>query len=132
MRALVARLSDADLARSMPDGWTVAAVLAHMAFWDRRAAVMVERWQREGRAPGPDDGAAEPYTVNEAAKPQWLALAPRAAANEALAAAEAANHALDNVSPELLRQIVEASPIATSRAYHRLEHLEQIEHALGT
>lgn len=37
LRSLVSRMSDADLRRPMPDGWTVAAVLAHVGFWDARA-----------------------------------------------------------------------------------------------
>jgi hypothetical protein len=35
--ALIARLSDKDLSRPMPAGWTVAGVLAHIGFWDARA-----------------------------------------------------------------------------------------------
>jgi len=41
LRSLVARLSDADLARPMPAGWTVAAILAHLAFWDQRILVLL-------------------------------------------------------------------------------------------
>ena len=36
LRALVARLSDTDLARPMPAGWTVAGVLAHLAHVNSR------------------------------------------------------------------------------------------------
>src|SRR5882672_2875973 len=43
LRALVARLSDTDLARPLPAGWTVAGVLAHLAFWDQRALALLER-----------------------------------------------------------------------------------------
>ena len=32
LRALVTRLSDVELSRPMPGGWTVAAVLAHVGF----------------------------------------------------------------------------------------------------
>ncbi|TMQ17769.1 MAG: hypothetical protein E6K82_20865 [Candidatus Rokuibacteriota bacterium] len=35
LQALVKRLTDADLGRAMPAGWTVGAILAHLAFWDR-------------------------------------------------------------------------------------------------
>src|ERR671939_89289 len=48
LEALVRRLSDPELTRQMDDGWTVAAVLAHLALWDRRATVLVERWRRTG------------------------------------------------------------------------------------
>jgi Mycothiol maleylpyruvate isomerase N-terminal domain len=37
LEAVVGRLTDADLKRPLAAGWTVAAVLAHLAFWDQRA-----------------------------------------------------------------------------------------------
>ena len=36
LRSLVTRSSDEALSRPMPAGWTVAAVLAHIGFWDAR------------------------------------------------------------------------------------------------
>ena len=47
LRALVDRLTDAELARPLDAGWTVAAVLAHVAFWDQRALTLIERWERD-------------------------------------------------------------------------------------
>ena len=35
LEALVGKLDDATLSRPMPDGWTVAGVLAHLAFSDQ-------------------------------------------------------------------------------------------------
>jgi hypothetical protein len=46
LQSLVARLSDADLVRPMPAGWTVAGVLAHLAFWDQRILDLLERWEQ--------------------------------------------------------------------------------------
>ncbi len=37
LQQLIAQLTDADLNRSVGDDWTVAVVLAHLAFWDQRA-----------------------------------------------------------------------------------------------
>jgi hypothetical protein len=131
LQALLQRLSDADLARPLDDGWTISATLAHLAFWDRRAALLVERWLRDGSAPGPSDLIPDIDTLNEAALPQWRAISPRAAATEALAAAEAADLALDRASPALIEQIVAAGrPINPARARHRREHIDQIERAL--
>src|SRR5256885_10578019 len=48
LRALVARLSDADLRRPMPAGWTVSAVLAHAGFWDARAIYWLDTWGPDG------------------------------------------------------------------------------------
>jgi len=132
LEALVAPLSDADLARPLDDGWTISGILGHLAFWDRRAAFLVQLWRSGQRVPSAADDIGDVHTVNEAAKPQWLALAPRAAAEEAVAAARAADGALDHAPPELLQQIVAAGPpISLARAGHRNEHLDQIDQALG-
>ena len=48
LASLVARLSDQDLARPMPGGWTVASVLGHVAFWDQRI-IALDRDVAEGR-----------------------------------------------------------------------------------
>jgi uncharacterized damage-inducible protein DinB len=130
LRSLIERLSDAELAKPMPDGWTVAAVLAHMAFWDRRATVLVDRWTRERRGPEPYELNDDVGQINDGAKPQWLALQPRAAAQEVLAAAEAADRAMAAASPDLIEQMYAASTVNPSRADHRTEHLDQIEDAL--
>ena len=128
LEALVARLSDAELLTPMPDGWTVAAVLAHLAFWDGRAAYLVDLWQTTGARPS----EADPDPVNNAAKPQWLALPPRIAATQAVEAARKADSALDAASPALLEQILAAGPpISLSRAEHRREHLDEIERILA-
>jgi hypothetical protein len=128
LEALVNRLSDADLARPLADGWTISAALAHVGFWERRAAVLVERWQRQGLAKSEGDVDA----INDAAKEQWLALAPRTAAQLAIAAAWAVDDALDAAGDALVRQIeVSEAGINVSRADHRAEHLDEIERALS-
>ena len=38
LQRFVDESSDADLARPIEGDWTVGALLAHIAFWDRRAA----------------------------------------------------------------------------------------------
>jgi Mycothiol maleylpyruvate isomerase N-terminal domain len=127
LEALVDRLSDADLRRDLGDGWTVSAVLAHLAFWDRRAAILVERWRRDGVSISHIDVDV----VNDSAKTDWLALPPRVAARQAVEAARAADAALD-AAPELVEQIVAVGyPINVRRSVHRKEHLDPIERALA-
>ncbi len=127
LETLVQRLTDAELGTALTDGWTVAAVLAHLAFWDRRAANLVERWLRQGI--GRSD--ADVDAINDAAKAQWLALPPRVAAQQAVDAARAADAALD-AAPDLVEQIVAIGyPINPSRAVHRREHLDEIERSLA-
>jgi hypothetical protein len=127
LEALVQRLTDAELATTLNDGWTIAAVLAHLAFWDRRGANLVSRWLQQGI--GRSD--ADVDAINDAAKAQWLALPPRMAAQQAVEAARAIDAALD-AAPDLVEQIVAIGyPINPSRAVHRREHLDEIERALA-
>lgn len=134
LRALVDRLSDQELAQPMPAGWTVAGVLAHLAYWDQRIVVLMDRWGADGRGtpPGPVDEAAMGW-VNDAAKPLCLALPPRAAARLAVEAAVAADQRVAAASDALLAANTAAgSPISVSRAAHRREHLDEIERARTT
>ena len=67
LEALVDKLDDAALSRAMPAGWTVAAVLAHLAFWDQRIVVLVDLLKRG--LPVPTELAADVDWINDAAKP---------------------------------------------------------------
>jgi DinB family protein len=132
LRSLVTRLSDDALSRPMPAGWTVAAMLAHIGFWDARAIFLLDKWGR-GATPSPADYEPEDVDwINDAAKPLCLALPPRAAAQLALRLAEEADGKVAALSDEMLATIRAAgSPINLSRAEHRREHLDDIERALG-
>ena len=132
LRALVARLSDADLARPMPGGWTVAAVLAHLAFWDQRILVLLERWEQSPSAVPHGINEADVDWVNDAAKPHFLAMSPRKAADLAVTIAEAVDAKVAALPDDLLaRNEAAGKPLLMTRAEHRREHLGEIEHALG-
>ena len=130
LEALVGKLDDAALGRAMPAGWTVAAVLAHLAFWDQRIVVLSEQLKRGASVPPPDGGSVD--WINDAAKPAQLALPPRRAATLAVEAARAADQAVATLSVELLAKNAAAGcPINVLRAEHRREHLDEIEHVLA-
>jgi hypothetical protein len=127
LKSLIERLSDQDLDRSVGGGWTVAAALAHVAFWDRRALTLLERWEREGVKPSEADSAA----INGAALPLWLAIPPREAARIALSSAEAVRKKLETVAPEVIEQnVAVGGGVNITRATHWAEHIDQIERAL--
>jgi hypothetical protein len=130
MRALVARLSDAELARPMPGGWTVAAVLAHAAYWDARAIYWIDKWGPDGEPTTYEPENVE--AVNDAAKPLCLALRPRDAARLALRVAEEADRKVKALSDAMLAKIRAKGgpPFNLSRAIHRKEHLDDIERVL--
>jgi hypothetical protein len=133
LRALVDRLSEEDLSRPLAGGWTVAGVLAHMAFWDQRALVLLDVWKAKGAAAGAvprdfDDDMVD--WINDAAKPLILAMPPRIAANVAVDAAVAADERVAGLSDELLAANERTgSYINVLRAEHRREHLDEIEQA---
>lgn len=129
LEALVARLDDVALSRPMPGGWTVAGVLAHLAFWDQRIVLFVERLKRD--APIHDTEIDQVDWINDAIKPLQLALPPRRAAEIAVAAARDADRAVETLSDELVAKNAAAShPIYLLRADHRHEHLDEIDAAL--
>jgi len=128
LEALVQGLSDADLARSTDYGWTVAALLAHLAFWDHRMSVILKRWQTEGLDPSPMDA----NVVNDAIREICHALAPRTAAELALPAAQKIDSELEALTPALFKQIEEhaeatSTQFRMNRSLHRNGHLDDIE-----
>ena len=131
LRSLVTRLSDDDLRRPMPGGWTVAAVLAHIGFWDARAIFWLDKW---GRGVEPSTYEAENVdAANDPAEPLCLALRPRDAAQLALRLAEEADGQVAALSDAILAKIraTGSPPFNLSRAIHRKEHLDDIERASG-
>jgi hypothetical protein len=130
LETLVARLDDAALSRSMPGGWTVAGVLAHLAFWDQRIVLFVDLLKRGVKIHDTEGDQVD--WVNDAMKPLQLALPARRAAEVAVAAAREADRAVETLSDELLAKNVAAgTPIYLLRAGHRREHLDEIEAVVG-
>ena len=128
LRSLVAGMSDARLGHAMPAGWTVASVLAHLAFWDQRVLTLLERWERGG-APPPPPKATDVDWITDAAKPLMLALPPRRAAE--IAVAEAVDRKLETLPDNLVeRNAAAGSPLNFARADHRRQHLDEIERAV--
>jgi hypothetical protein len=133
LRALVARLSDTDLARSLPAGWTVAGVLAHLAFWDQRALALLERDLPSMSAAAPGLRDEDVDWINDAAKPLCLALAPRRAADLAVAIAEEVDRRVAALSEDFITRNAAAGGLVNlDRAEHRREHLKEIDQHLGS
>jgi uncharacterized damage-inducible protein DinB len=126
LRELVERLDDDDLRRELPGGWTVADTLGHLAFYDRRAALLLDRFAREGVFPSPYDYD----TINDIVPHFTRRMPPRATAEEALNAAEAANEAAAAIPAALLSEIQALNQVRPDRSEHRMNHLNDIETAL--
>ena len=132
LESLVRGLSNAELARSTDYGWTVAALLAHLAFWDLRMLVILNRWRKEGFDPSHIDSAA----VNDALKVICHALEPSVAAEPAISAAQQIDAELESLTPEFVKQLEEhaeatSTQFRMNRSLHRDGHLTDIEMLLG-
>ena len=108
------------------DTWTAAALLAHVAFWDRIAAA---RWQHE---PPITVRIDDPIVdlVNAAMLPVWRTLSLADAIREATDAAAAIDDAVARASTKDIEAARLVSVRFIDRSGHRNEHLEQIERAL--
>ena len=127
LRDLVGRLKPEDFSLTTPSGWSIAALLAHNAFWDNRILALLRRWKDQGV----DESPIDPDAMNEAMKPLLLAMDPRVAAQLCLSSAEAVDAEIEAIAPELV-QAIEAGPtfFRFNRGLHRNDHLDEIERLL--
>ena len=128
LRSLVARLDGPMLATRLPNGWSVAVALAHLAFWDRQRLCLMRRW-----AAGEDcTGMYAGNVFNDAMQPLLELISPESVPALALRAAEE----IDALLLELPDEVIEAAlarPDAPNldRGSHRIDHLDVIESALA-
>ena len=130
LKAIVDRLTDADLARPMSEDWTVGVGLMHLAFWDGLSLSKFEEWERTGEVQIPPmrdmvDG------INHAMLPWWRTIAPAQVRHAVVAAAEAVDHKAETLPAPIIEAILALRPQSLMRANHRRQHLDQIERALA-
>ena len=109
------RINDEQLARIAFGEWTISAVFAHLAFWDR---ITLARWNIFEKERKPVTMLGEP--VNAAGAADWLAIPPRTAVRLVLDAAYAVDKRI-----EATRTVM--NPRMFERFHHREEHLSTIE-----
>lgn len=126
LRTLVSRITDEELSLPLGAGWTISAALAHVAFWDQRSLVLLQRWKK-----GIASVSASPIDIdvaNDAILPICLALPPRVAAQLAISCAEAIDRELEEASSNLISEIESlGGKFRLYRSEHRKLHLDQIE-----
>jgi hypothetical protein len=126
--ALIARVGERDIA--LDDGWTAAALLAHLAFWDRLATARLERHLREGEPPVFATDAVTDLT-NAAGMRQWKETSLRVAGTQAREAAAEIDRLIETLPTEKLDGLKALGrSFLIDRSQHRKEHLDQIERAL--
>jgi hypothetical protein len=126
--AMVQRLDGRNAA--LEDGWNVAAVFAHLAFWDRVAATRIELYLREHQGMEFFNDVFFDY-INAAGLPQWSRTPLRDATADALAAAQATDLGLERLTADEVALLEKLErPNLFRRFPHREGHLDQIERAL--
>src|ERR1700730_9421712 len=129
LRALVARLNDDELRSPVNEHWTVAGVLGHIAFWDGRALALAGKVESGVPFSAGDAEADDVDWINDASRPLITAIAPREAAELALRIAEETDRRIESLPAERMWPLDAGSPLNAVRAYHRGEHLDEIEAA---
>jgi hypothetical protein len=128
LRRLVNRITDEELGLPMWEGWTIAAALAHLAFWDQRALVLMQKWKINGVASSPIDDDV----TNDAILLLCLAIPYRVAARLAVSSAEAIDLELEKAAEDLITDIRQlGEKFRLYRSEHRRVHLDQIENLLN-
>ena len=130
MRALVSRLSDQQLAAMVNEHWSVAGVLGHIVFWDGCALYLAGKLQRGEPLTASDSEPGDVDWINDSSRPLIHAIAPRALAELALSIAEETDEHMASLPDEVLAGLDDTSPLNPVRAYHRGEHLDEIEAAI--
>jgi hypothetical protein len=124
----LANCTDVDLSTPMPAGWTVSAVLCHLAFWDQRALTLLEKWEKEGV----DYSSIDTDLVNEVTRFLCLAVPPRAAVDLFLRTAETLDAKIAGLDRNWFPEIEEKGKnVHLHRAKHREMHMEDIKALLG-
>jgi hypothetical protein len=128
LEALVARLAPRDFAVTLPNGWTVAVALAHVAFWDRQRLCLMRAWAAGTECTGDYAG----NVFNDAMQPLLELLPPERAAALAVRAAREVDALLLEL-PDAVVAAALARPDKPNldRGSHREHHLDQIEAALA-
>lgn len=126
LSSLVARLEADDVQRSLGGGWTIGLALAHLAFWDARQVAALQRMARGEAFPSED------LATNAALEVIAPAFDPGTIGQVAISAAEQLDAVVDALTAEQVDVLRTSRKVyAIDRAPHRLEHIRQIEEALG-
>ncbi len=123
IREMAARLSDEELQHPVGEQWTVAIMMAHLAFWDRRVLFVLDKTERDGRLFKPEID----IVVNDISLPIWAAIPPREAARMAIETAETLDRRLETYPSGLLEEIYSFNKLWVDRSLHRGGHLDEAD-----
>jgi hypothetical protein len=130
VEALVRPLREDSLRQVLDSGWTIAATLAHLAFWDRWVEARWSHFVRTGAFHDLPDDITD--LVNEAAKAEWHAVPPPETVGLCLDAAASVTRTIQRLSPGHILAAVETGRLAlVDRTVHWYPHVDEISAASG-
>jgi hypothetical protein len=127
IRLMAESLSDEEMQTRVGEHWTVAIVMAHLAWWDRRVMYVLDMTEKAGKLFIPEID----IFVNDLSLPLWAAIPPREAARIAIETAETCDKRLEEYTVALLEEIYTYNKRWVIRALHRGEHLDEADAALA-
>ena len=128
MQTFITSLSADSLHRVLGNGWTVAATLAHVAFWDHWVEARWTHFSRTGSFHDLPDDITD--LVNEAAIAEWHALPPPEAVRLCLDAAISVTRRIECLSSQQIAAAVETGRLAmVDRTLHWYPHVDEIDRA---
>lgn len=123
IRAFAGGLTEDRLRAPMGAHWTLGTMFVHLAFWDRRAHLMLDRVE----AAGEDAETEIPTMTNDISLPVWLTVPPAEATRLAIEAASAFDDRLDALPDHLVEAVLVNHPAWIRRSLHRDLHLDEGE-----
>jgi len=127
---LAAKLTPADLSRDLGGGWVIATAFAHLTFWDRRAAFLLQRW-KEGLVVPHEVIPWYDHVLNDTIETFYPLLPPVAVPRLCLEAAGILESTIRSLPQLLIDEIVARDDgWLLDRSGHRTEHIKQIEAGL--
>ncbi|HTA76767.1 MAG TPA: DinB family protein, partial [bacterium] len=130
LAALAETAEEKELLSRLPNGWTAAGTLLHIAFWDLRQIFMIQAWVQDGQKP---ESVLPMYAppANYALSVISNTIPPQAAARLAAETARQADALIESLSQAQAEALIQQGfERNLHRAFHRRGHLDKIEKAL--
>jgi hypothetical protein len=129
LQAIVGSLDERTMRLSVEDGWSISAVLAHLAFWEHSFLTRCDAFRDHGNFVTIDEDTE--HLINVTSLPLWRSIPGRIAANMALEAATAATIATAAMTADLESHLTNQQCQAlVDHSHHRNAHLDAITEVL--
>ncbi len=116
------------LNQPMPNGWSIAVTLGHLAFWDQKVLHTINLSAEQGKL----KNFSIDEVVNDILAPVLAQIPVKNAVDFMLQTAEALDAQLAACSDDLFTEMDQANRRWVARSLHRSEHLADIEAFLKT